>query len=154
GITTKPDAKRIDRFDGNLKESSPGAKDAVKIDLAVKDISSLLVYTKSIKALPDVVFADERLLLVTKIQSVPARSEAAGGIENDILEMVFCLKHVESPLPADLLGLVDEDMWEKFWKRVFEYTDRDTGNGIYWAFKKIGLKCGESFKPSDAHDHS
>ncbi|KAJ6488550.1 hypothetical protein C8R47DRAFT_483897 [Mycena vitilis] len=133
--------ERKDRFSGNLEESVPGAKDAVKFDIAVHDnVLQLLRYTTVTEMLPGVRVADERLLLVMKIISLAERSgNVDAKISSDSHDIVFCLGLLDGGIPDELVALISDRIWKMFWARLKDYVDDETFEGISFFFGEQGL---------------
>ncbi|KAF9017275.1 hypothetical protein BDZ89DRAFT_993973 [Hymenopellis radicata] len=129
--TIMADSTRPDRFSANVPASSPGARDAVSVDLAViPHTSAILRFTKQING---IVVADERLLFLDKIRCFTERGAGQDKkVTDDVTDIMFCLDVLVVdllPIPQDLVRLIipDDSVWEKFWVKLesgkfkFEY---------------------------------
>ncbi len=121
GITVRPNRNTPKRWNATISESSPGAKNATSVDIALRpDIKDVLEHAEIVDG---VVVAGLHLLLVDKIKTMSSRGVVASAkIETDLQDVLFCTSEIERRkkgfVPEDLKKSLTGDIWTKFWAQV------------------------------------
>ncbi|EAU93569.1 hypothetical protein CC1G_02799 [Coprinopsis cinerea okayama7 len=149
GIYVRRIGHTLDRFAATVPESEEDAKDAISIDLAVqRDINALIPFTREIEG---VTVADERLLIVLKIQCLPERSVASSKkVGSDFEDVMWCASRLHEEniqLPESLSKQLSEDVIRNFFEAVARHSGGDREDvSMAKFFLKMAKIIPESFE--------
>ncbi|KAF9496467.1 hypothetical protein BDN71DRAFT_1446205 [Pleurotus eryngii] len=121
GITVRPNRNTPKRWNATIPESSPGAKNATSVDIALRpEIEDVLGHAEVVDG---VVVAGLHLLLVDKIKTMSSRGVVASAkTETDLQDVLFCTSEIERRkkglVPHNLKQCLTDDIWMRFWAQV------------------------------------